>query len=167
MYVYANKTIGGRVEVGPLGNGDGLRAENIGQRLTRVVVEGNELNFAANQRLEIDHGTDGVIIRGNRIRTTDGAGINVQAMGRYTNWPQYGSRNVRNVWVTSNNDIQGTRWVTIGRGSSNINVASANRAARTAATDGARVFAHASDISLRSFAELDASGLYELKLRAA
>lgn len=135
-YVYANKTSGGRVEVGPLGDADGLRPGNINQRLDRVVLDGNDFGFAQYQRLEIDHGTNGVLIRGNRIRTTDGAGINIQAMGRYTSYPQYGNRNVSNVWITADNQIQGTRWATVGRGSSNINIAQPATGARTASVGG-------------------------------
>ena len=136
FYVHANRTTGGRVEIGPLGNADGLRPSNLRQRLDRVVIDGNDFGFAQYQRLEIDHGTDGVVIRGNRIRTTDGAGINIQAMGRYTSWPQYGNRNVRNVWITSDNQIQGTRWATVGRGSENINIADPNRTVARAASTG-------------------------------
>jgi PKD repeat protein len=167
VYLLNNKTAGGRVEIGPLGEGDGLRPQNIGQRLYRVVVEGNRFQFAANQRVEIDHGTTGVVIRNNTIRTTDGAGVNIQAMGRYTSWPQYGDRNVRDVWITRDNDIQGTRWATIGRGASNINIDNGTSERRLSSGAAVRTIAlpsaarsdglvHLTDATLSSFRSLAA-----------
>ncbi len=122
-YVYGNTTQGGRVEIGPLGGADGSKPYSINQRLARVVLDSNTFNFGNYQRIEVDHGTSGVMIRNNVLNVPSGAGISIEAQASYTNWPQYGSRNVSNVWVTNDNEINAPRSISIGRGSSNINVA--------------------------------------------
>ncbi len=121
--IYGNQTTGGRIEIGPLGEGDGLRPSNIGQRLNRVLIDSNIANFGNYQRLEIDHGTSGVLIRNNVLNTPTGAGIIVSATAKYTAWPQYGERGVSNVWITDDNTIKASNRVSVGRGSSNINIA--------------------------------------------
>ena len=151
VYLYDNKTRGGRVEIGPLGAGDGLKPMNIRQRLDRVVLDGNDFDFAANQRVEIDHGTDSVMIRGNRIVVRDGSAVVVQAMALYTDWPQYGQRNVRNVWMTSDNQVQGGKWMSIGRGSSNINLSQPNATARGGNAAPASAGVVATDATLQTF----------------
>lgn len=175
VYIHANKTRGGRVEIGPLGAGDGLKPGNILQRLDRVVLDGNDFDFDQYQRVEIDHGTDGVMIRGNRIRTRDGAAVSVEAMAIHTRWPQYGQRNVNNVWMTSDNVVQATKWMTIGRGASNISIvqpgatSTARPAAATALTvPGSSI--HLTDASLSGFTTpagtAAADGVYALRLNA-
>ncbi|MCS7035008.1 MAG: hypothetical protein NZ561_13600, partial [Phycisphaerae bacterium] len=123
FYIHANDTHGGRVEIGPLGQGDGSRPYSINQRLQTVVIDSNRFFFGPYQRLEIDHGTSGVMIRGNQISAPTGAGIAIEAMAKYTRWPEYGDRNVSNVWITSDNIIRAASRVSIGRGATNINVA--------------------------------------------
>ena len=44
-YIYGNTTHGGRVEIGPLGEADGLKPTNIGHRLNYVRIEANNFTF--------------------------------------------------------------------------------------------------------------------------
>jgi hypothetical protein len=54
-------------------------------------------------------------------------------MASYTSYPQYGNRNVSNVWVTSDNQINAKNRVAVGRGSENVNIAPHRPAAARAA----------------------------------
>ena len=120
-FVYGNTTHGGRVEIGPLGEADGLKPTNVIHRLNYVVIEANDFTFLPNDRLEIDHGTSHVMIADNSINVASGAAIAVQAEGMYTDWPAYGTRHVEDVTVTGDNSYTGqNQKVSVGKGSVGI-----------------------------------------------
>ncbi len=122
-YIYGNTTHGGRVEIGPLGEADGLKPTNIGHRLNYVRIEANNFTFYPDDRVEIDHGTSEVMVCDNTINVTNGAGIAIQAMGMYTDWPAYGTRHVEDVIVAGDNDITGAQQnVSVGKGSVGIKI---------------------------------------------
>jgi PKD repeat protein len=122
-FVYGNTTHGGRVEIGPLGEADGLKPTNIIHRLNYVCIEANNFTFLPNDRVEIDHGTAHVMVCDNAISVTSGSGIAVQAMGMYTAFPGYGTRHVEDVTITGDNDIAGGKnKVTVGKGAVGIKI---------------------------------------------
>ncbi len=55
-YVYGNVCNDGRVEIGPLGEADGLKPTNIVDRLNWVRIEDNTFNFTDESRLELRYG---------------------------------------------------------------------------------------------------------------
>jgi hypothetical protein len=122
-YVYSNTTHGGRVEIGPLGEADGLKPTNIIHRLNWVRIEANDFNFIVHDRLEIDHGTTHAMVCDNTIRVTEGSGIAVQAMGMYTAFPGYGTRHVEDVIITGDNDIAGGKnKISVGKGAVGVKI---------------------------------------------
>jgi hypothetical protein len=122
-YVYGNVCNDGRVEIGPLGEADGLKPTNINDRLNWVRIENNTFNFTDESRLEIDHGTNHAMIDDNTIHVKNGAGIAIQAEGMYTSWPQYGTRLVDDVTVTGDNTIIGADIkVAVGKGSVGVKI---------------------------------------------
>jgi hypothetical protein len=122
-YVYGNTTHGGRVEIGPLGEADGLKPTNIIHRLNWVRIEANNFTFLPNDRVELDHGLAHVMVCDNTISVANGAGIAVQAAGMYTAFPGYGTRHVEDVIITGDNDITGAKnKVIVGKGAVGIKI---------------------------------------------
>jgi len=122
-YVYGNTTHDGRVEIGPLGEADGLKPANIDRRLNWVKIEANDFHFTQFNRLEIDHGTTHAMVCDNVIDVENGAGIAVQAAGKYTKWTGYGERHVEDVIITGDNQVSGAKQrVSVGKGAVAINV---------------------------------------------
>jgi len=74
-YVYNNSFSAGRVEVGPLGGGDGLSKDWQNQRVNWTVVEDN--TFHDGSYLDLSHGTNHLMVRGNVFNQVSGIGIDV------------------------------------------------------------------------------------------
>ena len=123
-YVYGNTTHDGRVEIGPLGQGDGLKPSNFSLTLSWVRVENNDFNFNEENRLQVDFGTSNLMIDDNRISVVSGAGITIQSEGKYTSWPQYGDKTVTDATVTGDNVVTGghDQDVSVGEGDIDVNI---------------------------------------------
>jgi len=97
-YVYGNSFSSGRVEIGPLGGGDGLSKDWQNQRVNWTVVEDN--TFHDGSFLDVSHGTNHLMVRGN-VFNQDGAGMDINVNGYNTTY----QRGVSDLVVTNNTAI--------------------------------------------------------------
>lgn len=115
-----NELTGGRVELGPLGGADGVTKpdwQTISLKDFQFI--GNKCDFTLypNNQLQINHGTDGFLIKGNEITVKIGtAPIVIQpidktvytkkdALGNLIYSRTYGGRNARNGLITKDNRL--------------------------------------------------------------
>jgi PKD repeat protein len=127
--VYDNLCREGRVEIGPLGGPDGTTIPNyLNDRMSCVQIIGNRFDFRRDNRLELDHGTDGAYIAGNWIRTpslpcihledADTKEYTVKGIAR-----DYGGRNVNDVWIRPDNTLitrAGDKKVYVAKSATNV-----------------------------------------------
>jgi hypothetical protein len=127
--LYDNFCKDGRIEIGPLGQKDGIiKPDYQNASMNCVQIIGNRLDFSPNNRLEIVHGADGVYICGNWIRTTSRDCIHLGDADTQTYWIDgeartYGGRHVNNVWIRNDNTLitrPGDKTVYIAKSATNV-----------------------------------------------